>query len=94
VPPARRAGDPGVERRRLFREFFLGLRRGFLLGRCRSCETFYLMARLCLEEGGSYLGPEEEREASSWVDAGSVADQDFGCEGACGIIPLYARLSR
>jgi hypothetical protein len=50
------------------------------------------MAKLCLEEAGPFLGPDELLEAASWVDAGSVADQGFGCEGACHVIRLYARL--
>ncbi len=86
--PARR-----VALRRLARELFLGLRRSFVLGHCRSCEVFYLMAKLCLEECGALLGEEELRDLRSWVDAGSVVELDTGCEEACPVVPLYARLA-
>ena len=83
-----------LARRRLVRELFLALKRGYDLGRCRSCETFYLMAKLCIEEGGSILATAEREDARSWFVAGSILDLDFGCEDACGIVPMYARLSR
>ncbi len=77
------------------REFFLALRRGITLGRCGSCETFYVMAKLCLEEGAaSSLGEEERAEAASWVEAGSISEAGFGCDGACAVIPLYSRIAR
>ncbi len=83
-----------LERRRQFREFFLALRRGYVLGHCRTCETFYVMARLCLEEEAGVLRGEERAEAASWVEAGSVLELEFGCEGACALVPLYARIAR
>ena len=82
------------DRRQLVHELFLALKRGYDLGGCGSCETFYLMAKLCLEEGGAGLTPEERSDVTSWVEAGSILDLDFGCEDACAVIPLYARLSR
>ena len=82
------------DRRQLVRELFGALRRGFVLGRCRTCETFCLMAKLCLEEGGGSLAPEEHRDVESWVEAGSILDLDFGCEDACAIVPLYGRLTQ
>ena len=85
-------GDP--ERRRLARELFLALKRGYDLAQCRTCETFCMMAKLCLDEGGADLTGEERRDAESWVAAGSVLELDFGCEDACAVVPLYARLSR
>ena len=83
------------DRRPLVHELFLALKRGFevpaLTGKC---ETFYLMAKLCLEEGGGSLTPGEQIDAGSWVEAGSILDLDFGCEDACALIPLYAKLAR
>ncbi len=84
--------DP--ERRRLVHELFLALKRGYELAHCRSCETFYMMAKLCLDEGGESLTGEERTDAESWVEAGSILELDFGCEDACAVVPLYARLSR
>jgi hypothetical protein len=52
------------------------------------------MAKLCIEESGSSLASGEREDARSWVVAGSILDLDFGCEDACGIVPMYARLSR
>jgi len=88
------ASAPEVRRGRLVREFFLALRRSFVLGRCRSCEVFYLMARLCIEEGAEFLGPEERADVRSWADSGAMLDLDAGCEGACPVVPLYSRMSR
>ena len=85
------ARGAGEERRAAFREFYLGLKRGLHLGRCGTCETFYLMARLCAEEGGAYLSAAERSEVGSWLEAGSVLDLEFGCEGACNMIRLYPR---
>ena len=78
----------------MLREFFMGLRRGLDLGQCGSCETFYLMAKLCLQEGPQWLNEEESRDVVSWIEAGTVVDLDTGCEGACAVIPLYSRMSR
>ena len=83
-----------LQRRRLFREFFLALKRGLSIGHCGTCETFYLMAKLCLDEGAEWLSAEERRDLESWVDAGTVVDLDTGCEDACGVIRLYSRMSR
>ena len=83
-----------LRRRGEFHEFFLALRRGLVLGRCRTCETFYLMAKLCLEEGGELLAPGERAEAAGWAEGGTLVDLDFGCEGACAVIPLYGRIAR
>ena len=95
TPERPRGLTPGeFVRRRLVRELFLALKRGFEVGGCRTCETFYLMAKLCMEEGGTSLAPEEHTDVQSWVEAGSILDLDFGCEDACAVIPLYARLSR
>ena len=98
VPAAPAAGRAfpadDLERRRQFREFFLALRRGYVLGRCRTCETFHVMAGLCLEEEAGALRGDERAEAASWVEAGSVLDLEFGCEGACVLVPLYARIAR
>lgn len=63
------------------------------LGSCGTCETFYLMARLCVEECGAYLQSSERAEAMSWLDAGTVIDLGFGCDGACGIIQLYSKVA-
>jgi len=49
------------------------------------------MARLCAEEGGAYLSAAERSEVGSWLEAGSVLDLEFGCEGACNMIRLYPR---
>ncbi len=89
-------GIPGLEMERTvrFRQFFIALRRGFALGRCRGCETFFLMARLCRDESGDALGSEERADCESWVEAGTLVEADFGCEGACAIIPLYSRIAR
>ena len=83
-----------LERRRRVREFFLALRRGVTLGHCRTCETFYLMARLCRDECGDALGPGERGDVSSWVEGGALLDLEFGCEGACAVVPLYSRTTR
>jgi hypothetical protein len=83
-----------IERRRMFREFFLALRRGLNLGPCGSCETFYLMAKLCRDESATWLSEEERRDVESWIDGGSILDLDTGCEDACVVIPLYSRMSR
>jgi hypothetical protein len=88
-----RPGPDRPERRAGFRELFLALRRGFALGRCRTCETFYLMAGLCLEEGAELLGPEERSYLQSWVEGGTVAELDAGCDGACFVIPIYSELA-
>ena len=93
-PRERALASPGFIEARQFRELFLALRRGFTLGRCRACETFHLMAKLCLEEGGELLAPHERADASSWVEGGTLVDLEFGCEGACAVIPLYARIAR
>ena len=83
-----------LHRRGEYHEFFLALRRGLVLGRCRTCETFYLMAKLCVEEGGELLAPGERDEAAGWAEGGTLVELDFGCEGACAIIPLYGRIAR
>ena len=83
-----------LRRRGEFHEFFLALRRGLVLGRCRTCETFYLMAKLCVEEGGELLAPGERAEATGWAEGGTLVEIDFGCEGACAVIPLYGRIAR
>jgi hypothetical protein len=95
-PGAERRGPVGPDelaRRQLVHELFLALRRGFVLGGCRDCETFYLMAKLCLEEGASHLAAEEQADVRSWIESGSILDLGFGCEDACAVIPLYAGLS-
>jgi len=78
----------------LFREFFMAIRRGLSIGGCGTCESFYLMAKLCLQEGGELLTDEERRDVESWVEAGTVLDLDTGCDDACPIIRLYSRMSR
>jgi len=80
-------------RRRRAREFFLALRRGLALGHCRSCETFYLMAKLCRDECGDAIAPAELAEVDSWVKGGALLDLGFGCEGACGIVAAYSRIA-
>ena len=37
---------------------------------------------------------EERADCESWVEAGTLVEADFGCEGACAIIPLYSRIAR
>jgi len=90
-----RAARPRVDllRRRRAREFFLALRRGLNLGHCRSCETFYLMAKLCRDECGDAIAPAELAEVESWVEGGSLLDLGFGCEGACAIVASYSRIA-
>jgi hypothetical protein len=92
-PPHASASAADPERARLLREFFMALRRGFHVGRCRDCEAFHMLAKLCLEEYPGLLSRGEREEVGSWLDAGSVTALGFGCEGACAVIPLYARLS-
>ena len=72
----------------------MALRRGLSIGGCGTCESFYLMARLCLQEGGAWLADDERRDVESWVEAGTVLDLDTGCDDACPIIRLYSRMSR
>jgi hypothetical protein len=88
--------QPRAESRRyrMFREFFLAIRRGLTIGGCGTCESFYLMAKLCLQEGEQWLTEEERRDVESWVEAGTVVDLDTGCDDACPIIRLYSRMSR
>ena len=81
-------------RRAQFRELFLALRRGTTIGPCATCETFYLMAKLCLQEGAQWFSPEEVRDLESWIVTGEVLEVGSGCDDACAIIPLYARISR
>lgn len=88
------AARQSPEHRRLVHELFLALKRGYELAHCRSCETFFTLAGLCLEDAGSGLTCAEQTDAESWVAAGSIIDLDFGCEEACMIVPLYACLSR
>jgi hypothetical protein len=87
---------PRAESRRfkMFREFFMAIRRGLTIGGCGTCESFYLMAKLCLQEGSEWLTEEERRDLESWVEAGTVLDLDTGCDDACPIIRLYSRMSR
>ncbi len=92
-PQGGREWPDAPARRRLVHELFLALRRGFVLGECRTCETFCLMAKLCLDESGAGLAPDERGDLESWVAAGSILDLDFGCEDACAIVPLYGRLA-
>jgi len=82
-----------LQRRRRAREFLLALRRGLALGHCRSCETFFLMAKLCRDECGDAIAPTELAEVDSWVEGGSLLDLGFGCEGACGIVVAYSRIA-
>ena len=83
-----------TRRYRMFREFFLAIRRGLSIGGCGTCESFYLMAKLCLQEGSEWLTDEERCDVESWVEAGTVLDLDTGCDDACPIIRLYSRMSR
>ena len=91
--PASAARRVDLLRRRRAREFFLALRRGLALGPCRSCETFYLMAKLCRDECGGAIAAAELAEVDSWVAGGSLLDLGFGCEGACGIVAAYSRIA-
>jgi hypothetical protein len=72
----------------------MALRRGYALGTCASCETFYLMAKLCGQEGQDLLSPEEMADVASWITAGSITNPGEGCDQACPVIRLYSRMSR
>jgi len=91
APSARPRVD--LQRRRRAREFFLALGRGIALGHCRSCETFYLMAKLCRDECSEDLAPSELGDLGSWVEGGKLVELGFGCEGACGIVGAYSRIA-
>ena len=84
----------GAEMPRLLREFVMAMRRGLTLGECRSCEVFYLMSKLGLQEFAQRLSEGERADFGSWIETGSVLDLDTGCEDACPLIRLYSRMSR
>jgi hypothetical protein len=80
-----------AERRRLLcRDLYLAMRRSVRSRPCRTCELFALMARVCLEEAEGLLCEEERRDLSTWAEA---APDGPGCEGACPVVPVYARLA-
>jgi hypothetical protein len=83
-----------LQRRRRVRDLFLALRRGLVLGHCRRCETFYMMAKLCRDECADALADPELADVDSWVEGGTLMDLEFGCEGACALVPLYSLAAR